>query len=412
MKVLVINSGSSSIKYQLYDADSGLSLVRGLVSRIGELGSVLDFDVEGQHHHLAVDAPTHVAGMGLIVDSLLDPKTGLVSSTEEIGAVGHRAVHGGASFTGSVLIDDEVIHRMEECAPLAPLHNPPNLIGIKAAIKLLPDALQVAVFDTAFHTTMPPRAYLYALPYEYYENHGIRRYGFHGTSYRYVMHRVGQILMRPVEELKVVVAHLGNGSSITAVDCGTSIDTSMGLTPLEGLMMGTRSGDIDPGVIFHLRRQLGMGVDEIDSLLNTRSGLLGVSGVSNDVRDLAERAKAGDERSAIALEMYAYRVKKYIGAYAAALGGLDVMIFTGGVGEHCAFLRKMICSDLTFLGLEIDESANELAIGVERSIGTDSSRVRVLVVPTDEERMIMQDTLAMVELVQRESSMAAHDESA
>lgn len=399
MKVLVLNSGSSSIKYQLYDASSGASLVRGSVSRIGEPGSRLEYDARGSHYRTEAGVPNHEVGLNLVVDSLLDRGLGILGDISEIAAVGHRAVHGGAAFRGSVLIDDEVISRMEKCVPLAPLHNPPNLAGIKAAFKLLPHALQVAVFDTAFHTTMPPKAYLYALPYEYYEKHGVRRYGFHGTSYRYVMHRAGQILERPVEELKMVIAHLGNGASMAAIDGGKSIDTSMGLTPLEGLMMGTRCGDIDPGVVFHLRRELGMGVDEIDTLLNTKSGMLGISGASKDVRDIVQRAAGGDERSRLALEMFAYRAKKYIGAYAAALGGLDVVVFTGGVGERSALLRKMICSGLGFLGLEIDEQVNAETIGVEGGIDLVGSHVRVLVVPTDEERMILRDTLAVTGLV-------------
>lgn len=412
MKVLVINSGSSSIKYQLYSAETEESLVRGAVSRIGEECSTLEYTSLSGHRFFPVSAPTHEAAMRLIVDSLLDENLGAVHSTEEIGAVGHRAVHGGSSFTGSVLIDEAVIQKMEECIPLAPLHNPPNLVGIRAARELLPHAQQVAVFDTSFHTTMPPKAYLYALPYEYYEEHRIRRYGFHGTSYRYVMSRACDIMRCPASDLKMVIAHLGNGSSIVAVDGGRSVDTSMGLTPLEGLMMGSRSGDIDPGVVFHLRRELGMSVDEIDELLNTKSGLRGVSGVSNDVRDLVERAASGDKRCAIALEMFAYRVKKYIGAYAAALGGIDAMVFTGGIGENSATLREMMCSGLAFIGLEIDDRRNRDAIGVEGIISSDSSHVQVLVIPTDEERMIMQDTLAVTRRLASQRGAAVQARSA
>lgn len=401
MKVLVINSGSSSIKYRLYDEADQEPLVRGAVSRIGEAVAMLERQSRAERQELSVVAPTHEAGMRLIIDSLLDERLGVIGDVNEIGAVGHRAVHGGSAFTGSVLVDDAVIRKMEECIPLAPLHNPPNLVGIRASQKVLPHAKQVAVFDTAFHTTMPARAFLYALPYAYYERRGIRRYGFHGTSYRYVMGRACEILQCRPSDVKMIVAHLGNGSSMVAIDEGRSIDTSMGLTPLEGLMMGSRSGDIDPGVVFHLRRELGMGVDEIDELLNTKSGLLGVSGVSNDVRDLVERAGAGDERCAVALEMFAYRAKKYIGAYTAALGGLDVMVFTGGIGENSAMVREMICADLGCLGLEIDDQKNIATVGREGMISADASRVRALVVPTDEEWMIMQDTLAVVRAIER-----------
>ncbi|MCE5204385.1 MAG: acetate kinase [Actinomycetia bacterium] len=408
MKVLVINSGSSSIKYRLYDESNPTPLVRGAVSRIGQTGSTLDYTSYAEHQCLSVAAPTHEAGLRLLVDSLLDERLGVVRDVREIGAVGHRAVHGGSAFRGSVLIDDAVIRKMEECVPLAPLHNPPNLVGIRAARKILPHAEQVAVFDTAFHSTMPAKAFLYALPYEYYERYGIRRYGFHGTSYRYVLARSCEILRCKPSDVRMIVAHLGNGSSMVAIDQGRSIDTSMGLTPLEGLMMGSRSGDIDPGVIFHLRRELGMGVDQIDELLNTKSGLLGVSGVSNDVRDLVEGVAAGNERCAIALDMFAYRAKKYIGAYAAALGGLDVMVFTGGIGENSALVREMICADLGFLGLELDEDRNTSTVGAEGTISADSSRVRILVVPTDEEWMIMQDTLAIVRSAAHEPKGYAH----
>jgi len=408
MKVLVINSGSSSIKYRLYDEADLEPLVQGAVSRIGEGAATLEYTSRSERQCLPVAAPTHEAGMRLIIKSLLDRRLGAVTDVEEIGAVGHRAVHGGSSFTGSVLVDDAVIQKMEECIPLAPLHNPPNLVGIRAAMKVLPHAKHVAVFDTAFHQTIPAKAFLYALPYEYYERDGIRRYGFHGTSYRYVMGRACETLGCRPSDVKMVIAHLGNGSSVVAIDKGRSIDTSMGLTPLEGLMMGSRSGDIDPGVVFHLRRQLGMTVDEIDDLLNTKGGLLGVSGISNDVRDLIEKAASGDKRCAVALEMFAYRAKKYIGGYTAALGGLDVVVFTGGIGENSAAVREMICAGLGCLGVEIDPRKNAKTVGVEGMISAESSRARVLVIPTDEERLIMQDTLAVVDGVERERAGTVH----
>ncbi len=398
MKVLVINCGSSSIKYQLYDADVEQILAEGIVARIGEEGSYLKHQAEEKRIRKEIVVPTHRKGFELIVQSLLDREYAVLHDISEVSAVGHRTVHGGDTFIESTLITEEVIEKMEECIPLAPLHNPANLLGIREARRILPDVPHVAVFDTAFHQTMPPRAYLYALPYAYYQTHKIRRYGFHGTSCRYVSRKAANILRRPLKELKMIVCHLGNGVTVAAVDGDKSIDTSMGLTPLEGLMMGTRSGDIDPGVIFFLHRQVGLSIDRIDNLLNRESGLLGVSGVSNDMREIVEKARCGDERCQLAMEMFAYRVKKYIGAYAAALGGIDTLVFTAGIGENSHITRGMICEGLEFLGIKLDENRNKDTIGVEQIISTPDSRVSVIVVPTNEEQMIVWDTLTVAGL--------------
>jgi acetate kinase len=381
VKVLVLNCGSSSIKYQLRDAVAHTPLAEGLISRIGEDPAI----------------PDHGRALELILESLLDPATGAVADLSEVSAVGHRAVHGGSFFTAPALITPEVIAKMEEHAPLAPLHNPPILLGIRESLRVLPGVPQVAVFDTAFHTSIPPKAYVYALPYRYYTDHGVRRYGFHGNSFQYVSRRVEEILGDRPHPLKVVIAHLGNGASIAAVDGGRSVDTSMGLTPLEGLVMGTRPGDVDPGVILFLMRQLGLSESEVDRVLNKDSGLLGVSGVGNDMRDVLAAAAAGDERCRLAIELYAYRLKKYVGAYAAAMGGLDVLVFTAGIGENSPEIRAAICEGLGFLGIQLDEARNSVVRGVEREIGAPGSRVRILVVPTDEERLIAEETVAVIE---------------
>jgi len=380
VKVLVLNCGSSSIKYQLYDADDQVVLTDGLVSRIGEDPAI----------------PDHGRALELILEALVAPDTGVVKSLSEVSAVGHRTVHGGSYFTAPVLIDAEVIAKMEEHAPLAPLHNPPILLGIKESLRVLPGIPQVAVFDTAFHTTIPARAHLYALPYEFYTDHGVRRYGFHGNSFQYVSRRVDSLLGGLSPDSKVVIAHLGNGASIAAIKGGTSVDTSMGLTPLEGLVMGTRPGDVDPGVILYLMRELGLGDKDVDRILNKESGLLGVSGVGNDMRDVLAGAEAGDERCRLAIEVYAYRLKKYVGAYAAAMGGLDVLVFTAGIGENSPEIRAAACEGLGFLGIELDPEANSTTRGVEREIGSRNSRVRVMVVPTDESRLIAEETIALV----------------
>jgi acetate kinase len=395
VKVLVLNCGSSSIKYQLRNAGSPTPLVRGLVSKIGEAGARIETETQGSVRGREVAVAGHGRGLELILESLLDPEARVLSSLSEVAAVGHRVVHGGSWFTTPALLTPDVIARISECASLAPLHNPPTLLGIRESLRLLPAIPQVAVFDTAFHATIPPRAHVYALPFEYYAGHGVRRYGFHGISFQSVTRRADALLGGALSRSKVVIAHLGNGASISAVVDGMCVDTSMGLTPLEGLIMGTRGGDIDPGVVLYLMRQPGASVDAVEELLNKRSGLLGVSGVGNDMRDVLASAAAGNERSCLAVDMFSYRVKKYVGAYAAAMGGLDALVFTAGVGENSPEIRAAICEGLGFLGVELDPEANASTRGIERETSTPGSRVRVLVVPTDEEGLIAEETLAV-----------------
>lgn len=392
MDILVINCGSSSIKYQLFDTAADVVLAKGGVERIGAEGAFIAQRAGESEHRHAIPIPTHHEAFELIVEALVDPDHGAVGDLDSIGAVGHRIVHGGDTLQESCLVTPEVIAELETCVPLAPLHTPAHLIGIRESLAALPGVPNVLVFDTAFHTTMPEKAALYPIPHEYAEVHKVRKYGFHGSSYRYVSRRVAELLDRPLDELKMVVCHLGNGSSMAAIDGGRCVDTSMGLTPLEGLMMGTRSGDIDPAVVLFLERQLGFSPDRVDTLLNKESGLLGVSGYSQDLRDVVARAKEGDERCRLAVEMFAYRVKKYVGAYAAAMDGIDVLVFTAGIGENAPVTRDLVCKGLTFLGIELDAEAN-LAGPRERAISTSDSRVAVLVVPTDEERVIVEDTL-------------------
>ncbi len=380
MKILVLNSGSSSIKYELRDSQTGAVLASGDVDRIGEDGGL----------------PDHSRALQAVLDALVAGAGGPLKDLSEVDAVGHRVVHGGSFFSGPALLTPEAVQKIEECAPLAPLHNPPALLGIREALRVLPDVPQVAVFDTAFHAGIPPRAHVYALPYDYYERHGVRRYGFHGISLQSVTRSADAMLGGRLAEMKAVVAHLGNGASITAVAGGRSVDTSMGLTPLEGLVMGTRPGDVDPGVLLHLARELGLSVADLDRVLNKESGLLGVSGVSNDMRDVLRAAEAGDERARLALDIYCYRLRKYIGAYAAALGGLDVLVFTAGVGENSPEIRASVCEGLGFLGIVLDPAANGKARGVDADISAGGSRVRVLVVATDEERVIADETVAVV----------------
>jgi acetate kinase len=398
MKVLVINCGSSSIKYLLYDAKADRTLAKGIAARIGEKSSFIKHTACGKEFKEETSIPSHREGIELIVRLLVDPTHGVLHDISEICAVGHRTVHGGDIFMESVLITEDVIAKMEDCIPLAPLHNPPNLLGIREAQRILPNIPHVAVFDTAFHQTMPPKAYLYALPYKYSETYKIRRYGFHGTSCRYVCQKAASRLGISLEKHKMIICHLGNGVTVAAVRDGKSVDTSMGFTPLEGLIMGTRSGDIDAGVIFFLHRQLGLSIDRIDDILNRESGLLGVSGVSNDVREIIEGAEHNDERCRLALEMFAYRVKKYIGAYSAALGGIDSLVFTAGIGENSYLMRAKICEGLDFLGIKLDEKRNHEVIGIEGVISKPGSDVTVLVIPTNEERMIALDTLSVAGL--------------
>lgn len=380
MKILVLNCGSSSIKYELHDPVAHVALAEGMVDRIGEDEGV----------------PDHGRALELVLEALLDPETGPIDDLAEVAAVGHRVVHGGSYFTAPARLTPEVVAKIEECAPLAPLHNPPILLGIREALRLLPGTPQVAVFDTAFHAAIPARAHVYALPYEYYRDHGVRRYGFHGISFQYVSRRAIELLGGDLARPKMVIAHLGNGASLAAVAGGRPVDTSMGMTPLEGLVMGSRGGDVDPGILLYLMRELGLSAADLDRILNKESGLLGVSGLSNDMRDVLAGAATGDERCRLALEVYAYRAKKYIGAYAAAMGGLDALVFTAGVGENSPAVRAAICEGLSFLGLELDPQLNEAAQGVEASISRSGARVQVLVVPTDEERLIAEETMAVV----------------
>ncbi len=394
MIVLVVNCGSSSIKYQLFDMPEQRVIAKGLVERIGDEGSALVYEHDGKKSKIEQAIPDHDAGVELILKALVSPDEGVIKDIGEIKAVGHRVVHGGEAFTGSVLINDEVIASIEKVADLAPLHNPPNLTGIRAAQHAMPSVPQIACFDTAFHNTIPQVAYMYALPYELYEKFGIRRYGFHGTSHRWVARRAAQMLGKHKYGINCITCHLGNGSSIAAVKDGKSIDTSMGLTPLEGVVMGTRSGDIDPAILFYLADK-GYSVADLNKLCNKQSGVLGLSGSSNDMRTLGEKAAAGDDRAQLALDVFAYRIKKYIGTYTAVLGKLDAVVFTGGIGENAADIRAAICGDLDQIGIELAPGLNQSAAGGEVKISSDNSRVAVLVIPTNEEAAIAVDTYQM-----------------
>ena len=397
MKVLVINAGSSSLKYQLLDTDSQDVLAKGLCERIGIDGK-FTYKAPGKETIDARDVamPTHAEAIQAVLDALVDPANGVVGSMKEIEAVGHRVVHGGETFASSVKIDGKVMAALEECIPLAPLlHNPANIIGIKACQALMPGTPMVAVFDTAFHQTMPARAYMYALPYEYYENDKVRRYGFHGTSHKYVAGRAAAMLGKKPEELKLISCHLGNGSSVTAVDGGKSVDTSMGFTPLAGVPMGTRSGDLDAGILEFLMNKYSMDIKEMLNVLNKKSGVQGVSGVSSDFRDLEAAGKEGNTRASLSVEMFNYGVKKLIGSYAAAMGGVDAIIFTAGVGENSASQRLDIAGGLEFMGVKMDAEANNVR-GKETVISAADSKVKVLLIPTNEELMIAMDTAAIV----------------
>ena len=396
MKVLVLNCGSSSIKYKLFEMADHSVLAQGGVEKIGLPDSFLQVKLpNGEKVVIEKEMPEHTVGIQLILDTLVDEKIGCIKDLKEIEAVGHRVVHGGEKFNQSVVITPEVKEMIVKCAELAPLHNPANLKGIDAIEKTLPGVPQVAVFDTAFHQTMPDYAYMYALPYELYEKYAIRRYGFHGTSHRYVSARVCDFLGVNAAEKKVVTAHIGNGGSCAAVLNGKSVDTSMGLTPVEGLVMGTRAGDLDLGAATYIMDKEGLTTAEFNNLVNKKSGLLGVSGVSSDARDIDAAIKAGNHRANLAREMFIYRVKKYVGAYAAAMNGIDILVFTGGIGENDAFIRGEIVKGLSFLGVTLDEEANNCR-GVERVISTPDSRLTVCVIPTDEELMIASDTEALV----------------
>ena len=397
MNVLVINCGSSSLKYQLINSDSEEVLAKGLCERIGIDGRLV-YQKEGLDKEITeAPMPTHKEAIQMVLDALVNPKTGAVKSLAEIDAVGHRVVHGGEKFSDSVVITEEVIAQVEECNDLAPLHNPANIIGIRACQALMPNVPMVGVFDTAFHQTMPEKAYLYGLPYEYYEKYGVRRYGFHGTSHKYVAHKAAEYLEEPIERLKLITCHLGNGSSIAAVDQGKVVDTSMGMTPLAGLMMGTRCGDLDPSVVNYLKYTLNITGHELDEILNKKSGLLGISGVSSDKRDVEEAAAAGNKRAQLASDMLNYQIKKTIGSYIAAMGGVDAIVFTGGIGEHDAAARAKICHHMDWLGIRIDTDKNKHIQGDVCEITAWGAKVRTLVIATDEELMIARDTKEVIE---------------
>jgi acetate kinase len=397
MKILFINSGSSSLKNQVLDIDSKTALAKRRNERIGMPGAMLTHHyINGEKEVILADIPNHDEAIKLLFDAITHPEYGIVKSLSEIDAVGHRVLHGGEKVTGSVLVTPEVKEAIRECFEFAPLHNPANLAGIVACEKLMPNTPQVAVFDNAFHQTMAPEAYLYGIPYEYYEKYKIRRYGFHGTSHRYVSQRAIEMLGEEVEGSKVISCHLGNGSSISAIKDGKCVDTSMGMTPLEGLMMGTRSGDIDPSVVSFIQNKENLSADEVNEFLNKKSGVLGLSGISSDFRDLQNAAEEGNVRAKLAIDAFVYHVKKYIGAYAAILDGADALIFTAGLGENSPSIRKQICSTLSFLGLKIDHIKNETARGQEIDIATPDSKCRVLVIPTNEELMIAMDTKDVV----------------
>ncbi len=391
MKVLVVNAGSSSIKYHLYQMPQAEILANGLVERIGQENTSLSHIFHGKTHTLQVKVEDVEGGVELILNTLVSKDVGVMRDISEIGAVGHRVVHGGEEFTGSVVIDENVIVSIEKFADLAPLHNPPNLAGIRAVQHELPNIKQVACFDTAFHATIPKVAYMYALPYELYEKYGIRRYGFHGISHRYVARCAAAIMGRGKYNINAITCHLGNGCSVTAVRQGRSIDTSMGFTPLEGVPMGTRSGDMDPAILFYLADK-GYDVTLLKSICNKKSGLLGISGISNDVRELVQLAKKGNGLAKLAIDIFCYRIRKYIGAYAAVLDPVDALVFTGGIGENAFFLRRQICMGMTQIGVQLNQAANLAAVAKEAEISTKDSKVKVFVVPTNEQAAIANDT--------------------
>jgi acetate kinase len=398
MKILVLNCGSSSVKYKLIDMNSGEKLGVGAVEKIGMKGSFLKHEKQdGQVIVLKGEVLEHKIAVEYILGVLTNEKHGCLKSMEEINAVGHRVVHGGEKFNASVLITDEVIQKIEECIDIAPLHNPPNLAGIKAMIELLPTVQQIAVFDTAFHQTMPEHAFMYGIPYSLYKKYAIRRYGFHGTSHRYVSRRACEFLGMDYENCKIISAHIGNGGSVAAIQNGKSIDTSMGFTPVEGLMMGTRSGDVDLGAATFLMDKEMMNVSAVSTLFNKHSGLLGVSGVSSDMRDIEKAIGEGNRRAKLAMDMFQYRIKKYVGAYAAALEGVDILVFTGGVGENHSATRKSVCKGLAFMGIELDTELNAISRAKEIVLSTPNSKVKVVIIPTDEEFMIASDTLEILQ---------------
>lgn len=396
MNVLVINCGSSSLKYQVINSDTEQVLAKGLCERIGIDGRLVYTPAGGEKEISNLDMPTHKQAIQYVIDALTNEKTGVIKSLDEIGAVGHRLVHGGEKFACSTLITEEVIKAVEECSDLAPLHNPANLIGVRACQELMPNTPMAGVFDTAFHQTMPLEAYMYGIPYEYYEKYKIRKYGFHGTSHSFVSKRMAQLLDKPIEDLKIIVCHLGNGSSVCAVNGGKSVDTSMGLSPLEGLIMGTRSGDIDPSVMEFICKKENMDINGIMEVLNKKSGVQGLSGVSSDFRDLQAGAAEGNQRCEMAVDVFCYRVLKYIGAYVAAMNGVDAIAFTAGLGENDEIVRRKIVSRLGYLGIKLDEEVNDNGRGKEIAISTPDSKVPVWIVPTNEELAIARETVALL----------------
>ncbi|MFA4047103.1 acetate kinase [Prevotella sp. PCHR] len=397
MKILVLNCGSSSIKYALYNMDDNSVMASGGAERVGLDGAFVKVKLpNGEKRQVMHDIPEHTEGVKFIFSLLTDPEIGAIKDLKEIDAVGHRMVHGGEKFNKSVVLDDEVLRVFEECSDLAPLHNPANLKGVKAVSELMPGLPQVGVFDTAFHQTMPKHSYLYAIPYDLYKEYGVRRYGFHGTSHRYVSQRVCEFLGVNAADKKIITCHIGNGGSIAAVDGGKCVDTSMGLTPLEGLMMGTRSGDIDGGAITFLQKKLNLDADGMSNLLNKKSGVAGVSGVSSDMREVDAAAQEGNELAKTALDMYNYRIKKYVGAYTAAMGGCDIIVFTAGVGENQSSMREEVCENMEWMGIKLDKEKNSAVHGEEAVISTPDSKVTVVVIPTDEELMIATDTMNLL----------------
>lgn len=397
MKILVINCGSSSLKYQLINMENEEVLAQGLVERIGIEGSILTQKVEGRDKYI-IEQPMkdHQDAIKLVLDALVDDTHGVIKSMDEISAVGHRVVHGGEKYSKSVLVDDEVMNYLEECVKLAPLHNPPNIIGINACKALMPNTPMAVVFDTAFHQTMPAKAFTYAIPYELYQKHGIRRYGFHGTSHKYVSRKVAEVMDKNIEDLKIITCHLGNGGSLTAVDGGKSVDTSMGFTPLEGIVMGTRSGNIDPAIVTYLINELGYTSEEVNTMLNKKSGLLGISELSSDFRDIRDAAfDRKEERAILTKDVFFYSIKKQIGAYAAAMGGVDVIVFTAGIGENSIETREGVLEGLEFLGVKLDKEKNTVRADINE-ISTDDSRVKAYVIATNEELMIAKETLELI----------------
>lgn len=403
MIILVLNTGSSSVKYQVINPEKKKALAKGVVERIGMAGAILTHKIiDGEEVKLAGEILDHKVAIEYVLSILLSKNHGVIKSKDEITAVGHRVVHGGEAFSASVLISEEVMGEMRRCIDYAPLHNPSNLKGINGAKQLLPDVPHVVVFDTAFHQSMPKHAFLYGLPYVLYKRHGIRRYGFHGSSHRFVSDRAAELADKPKEELKIITCHLGNGCSMAAIDKGRSVDTSMGFTPLEGLLMGTRSGDIDPAIVLQIMSKEDLSLNDATTMLNKHSGLQGISGLSSDMREIEEEYKS-NERARIAHDIFTYRIKKYIGAYAAAMGGLDILVFTGGIGENSVMVRKNSTEDMGFIGLKIDESKNKSDKTGDKIINSDDSKVKCYVIPTNEELVIALDTMDIVNKLREES---------